>query len=159
MALSVKPALSEPPRPLAGTLPYGDRTFLTANRAVACCTDALLLLHGRGEGDLVNFRLARSQAERDMRTNKTLSISIPQLQLTQIDKMAKREKRSKSALVRDALSLYQQQQNRPVNLELLAAFRAVQQNAVSVGLDQLSSEEINAEIADYRRERRLANHK
>ena len=28
VALSVKPALSEPPRPLAGTLPYGDRTFL-----------------------------------------------------------------------------------------------------------------------------------
>jgi len=28
VALSVKPALSEPPRPLAGMLPYGDRTFL-----------------------------------------------------------------------------------------------------------------------------------
>ncbi len=28
MTLSVKPALSEPPRPLAGMLPYGDRTFL-----------------------------------------------------------------------------------------------------------------------------------
>ena len=28
MALSVKPALSEPPRPLAGMPPYGDRTFL-----------------------------------------------------------------------------------------------------------------------------------
>jgi hypothetical protein len=33
VALSVKPALSEPPRPLAGMLPYGDRTFLPpANR-------------------------------------------------------------------------------------------------------------------------------
>jgi hypothetical protein len=30
VALSVKPALSEPPRPLAGMLPYGDRTFLPA---------------------------------------------------------------------------------------------------------------------------------
>ena len=28
VALSVKSALSEPPRPLAGTLPYGDRTVL-----------------------------------------------------------------------------------------------------------------------------------
>src|SRR5260370_40849133 len=28
VALSVKPALNEPPRPLAGMLPYGDRTFL-----------------------------------------------------------------------------------------------------------------------------------
>jgi len=33
VALSVKPALSEPPRPLAGMLPCGDRTFLPpANR-------------------------------------------------------------------------------------------------------------------------------
>src|SRR5258708_20347606 len=32
VALSVKPALSEPPRPLAGMLPYGDRTFLSRNR-------------------------------------------------------------------------------------------------------------------------------
>ncbi len=30
VALSVKPALSESPRPLAGMLPYGDRTFLSA---------------------------------------------------------------------------------------------------------------------------------
>jgi len=28
VALSVNPALSRAPRPLAGTLPYGDRTFL-----------------------------------------------------------------------------------------------------------------------------------
>ena len=32
MALSVKPALSESPRPLAGTLPCGDRTFLPEKR-------------------------------------------------------------------------------------------------------------------------------
>ena len=32
MALSVKLALSESPRPLAGMLPYGDRTFLPAHR-------------------------------------------------------------------------------------------------------------------------------
>ena len=31
VALSVKSALSEPPRPLAGMLPYGDRTFLPRN--------------------------------------------------------------------------------------------------------------------------------
>jgi hypothetical protein len=32
VALSVEPALSEPPRPLAGMLPCGDRTFLLAGR-------------------------------------------------------------------------------------------------------------------------------
>ena len=90
-----------------------------------------------------------------MRTSKTLSVSISPSQLIQIDRLAKREKRSKSALVREALSLYQQRQNRPVNLELLAAFRAVQQNAVSVGLDQLSSKEIDSEIAGNRLERRF----
>ena len=42
VALSVKPALSEPPRPLAGMPPYGDRTFLpprclsAPGRATAC---------------------------------------------------------------------------------------------------------------------------
>jgi len=30
VALSVKLALSAPPRPLAGMLPFGDRTFLPA---------------------------------------------------------------------------------------------------------------------------------
>ena len=33
MALSVKTPLRDPPRPLAGTLPYGDRTFLSLARA------------------------------------------------------------------------------------------------------------------------------
>ena len=33
VARSVKPALSEPPRPLAGMLPYGDRTFLPAGES------------------------------------------------------------------------------------------------------------------------------
>ena len=32
VALSVKLALSEPPRPLAGMLPYGDRTFLPPHK-------------------------------------------------------------------------------------------------------------------------------
>jgi len=35
VALSVKSALSESPRPLAGMLPYGDRTFLPPCRSAA----------------------------------------------------------------------------------------------------------------------------
>jgi hypothetical protein len=35
VALSVEPALSRSPRPLAGMLPYGDRTFLPANKLKA----------------------------------------------------------------------------------------------------------------------------
>ena len=47
VTLSVKFALSEPPRPLAGMLPYGDRTFLPINqlmlaiRAITRPTDPL----------------------------------------------------------------------------------------------------------------------
>src|SRR5262245_21196950 len=36
VVLSVKPALSESPRPLAGMLPCGDRTFLSVSGATAC---------------------------------------------------------------------------------------------------------------------------
>jgi hypothetical protein len=36
VALSVEPALFRPSRPLAGTLPCGDRTFLPATGAAAC---------------------------------------------------------------------------------------------------------------------------
>ena len=37
MALSVKSALSEFPRPLAGMLPCGDRTFLLTDRTKPIC--------------------------------------------------------------------------------------------------------------------------
>jgi hypothetical protein len=41
VALSVKPALSEPPRPLAGMLPYGDRTFLPPSAFTKKASDCL----------------------------------------------------------------------------------------------------------------------
>jgi hypothetical protein len=43
VALSVKSALSESPRPLAGMLPCGDRTFLPANELEPACRAAIRL--------------------------------------------------------------------------------------------------------------------
>ena len=55
MALSVKLALSEPPRPLAGMLPYGDRTFLPPKKASDCPSGKL--------GSIIEIRGASPQAE------------------------------------------------------------------------------------------------
>jgi Arc/MetJ-type ribon-helix-helix transcriptional regulator len=59
-----------------------------------------------------------------------------------------------SELIREALRRYQQQQERPVNADLIAALRAVQEDANRAGLDKLSQREINAEVAASRREHR-----
>jgi hypothetical protein len=59
-----------------------------------------------------------------------------------------------SELFREALRHYQQKQEAPVNNDLMAALRAVQEDARRAGLDQLGQREIDAEITAYRRERR-----
>ena len=65
-----------------------------------------------------------------MRTTKTLSVSLPPNQLKDMEKVAKRENRTLSELVRALFREYQERQKAPVNLELLAAIRAVQNDAV-----------------------------
>ena len=59
-----------------------------------------------------------------------------------------------SELFREALRQYQQKQEAPKNTDLIAALRAVQEDALRTGLDKLSQREIDAEIAANRRERR-----
>jgi len=90
-----------------------------------------------------------------MRTSRTLSVSMPPAQLKQVERLARKENRTLSELVREALRQYQQGQESPVNTELIAALRAVQRDAIRVGLDKLPQRAINAEIAAYRREQRL----
>ena len=88
-----------------------------------------------------------------MRTSKTLSISMPPAQLKDMEKLAKKENRTLSELVREALRQYQQ--GRPaINNDLIAALRAVQSDAKSAGLDKLTMRQINAEVADSRRDKR-----
>ena len=55
-----------------------------------------------------------------------------------------------SELVREALRHYQQKQEARVNTELIAALRAVQEDARRAGLSKLTKKEINAEITAYR---------
>ena len=58
-----------------------------------------------------------------------------------------------SELFREALRQYQQKQEAPVNTNLIAALRTVQEEARRAGLDKISQREINAEITAHRRER------
>ena len=47
---------------------------------------------------------------------------------------------------------YQRKQEPPVNSELMAALRALQEDAKRAGLDKMSQRAINAEIAAHRRQ-------
>jgi Arc/MetJ-type ribon-helix-helix transcriptional regulator len=89
-----------------------------------------------------------------MRTSRTLSISMPPTQLRQAERLAKKENRTLSELVREALRQYQQKQASPVNTELIAALRAVHEDARRSGSDKLPQRAINAEVSAYRREQR-----
>jgi Arc/MetJ-type ribon-helix-helix transcriptional regulator len=85
---------------------------------------------------------------------RTLSVSMPPTQLRQVERLAKKENRTLSELVREALRRYQQKQESPVSGELLAALKAVQADARRAGLDKLPQRAINAEVAAHRREQR-----
>lgn len=98
--------------------------------------------------------LSINKHDTHMRTSRTLSVSMPPTQLRQVERLAKKENRTLSELVREALRRYQQKQESPVNTELIAALRAVQEDARQAGLDKLPQRAINAEVAAYRRERR-----
>ena len=88
-----------------------------------------------------------------MRTSKTLSVSLPPAQFKRAERLAKRENRTLSELVREALRQYERKQETPINYELIAALRAVQIGAKRARLDKLSEREIEAEVQTVRRQR------
>jgi predicted DNA-binding protein len=88
-----------------------------------------------------------------MRTSKTISVSLPPEQLKRTERLAKRENRTLSELVREALRQYEQKQEAPINYDLIAALRAVQNGARRAGLDKLTEREIDAEVTASRREK------
>ena len=88
-----------------------------------------------------------------MRTSRTLSVSLPPAQLKRAERLAKRENRTLSELVREALRQYEQKREAPINYDLIAALRAVQESAKRAGLDKLTQAEIDAEVTAARRER------
>src|SRR5580704_10613917 len=84
-----------------------------------------------------------------MRTSKTLSVSMPPTQLKQVESLARKENRTRSELVREALRQYQQKQAAPINYDLIAALRAVQESAKRSGLDKLAEREIEDEVTAH----------
>jgi predicted transcriptional regulator len=71
---------------------------------------------------------------------------MPPTQLKRAERLAKKENRTLSELVREALRQYEQKKEIPVNTDLIAALRAVQEDARRSGLDKMSQREINAEV-------------
>jgi Arc/MetJ-type ribon-helix-helix transcriptional regulator len=86
-----------------------------------------------------------------MRTSRTLSISLPPAQLRESIRLARKENRTMSELVREALRRYQQ----PSGLEspLAIALADLRADARLKGTSKLSKHQIDAEIAAVRRER------
>jgi predicted transcriptional regulator len=90
-----------------------------------------------------------------MRTSKTLSVSLPPAQLRRAERLAKRENRTLSELVREALRHYekkQAEQAATINYDLIAALRAVQASAARAGLSKLTEAQIDAEVQAHRRQ-------
>src|SRR5688572_24479574 len=85
-----------------------------------------------------------------MRTTKSVTISLPPAQLKQAERLAKQENRTMSELFREALRRYQQQEEQPRNM--LAALRALQEDAKARGLNKMTKREINATITAARKE-------
>jgi predicted transcriptional regulator len=88
-----------------------------------------------------------------MRTSKTLSVSLPPAQLKRAERLARKENRTLSELVREALRHYEQKQQAPFNYDLIAALRAVQESTKRTGLDKLTERDIDAKVTASRRER------
>lgn len=82
-----------------------------------------------------------------------MSVSLPPAQLKRAERLAKRENRTLSELVREALRQYEQQKKAPINYDLIAALRAVQGSAKKAGLDKLTEREIDEEVSATRKER------
>src|SRR5690349_13000270 len=88
-----------------------------------------------------------------MRTTKNLTVSLPPAIKRDMERTAKKENRTLSELVRETWRHYQLKQHVPINYDLIAALKAVQDSAKPAGLDKLTEGEINAEVVTHRRER------
>lgn len=89
-----------------------------------------------------------------MRTPKTISVSLPAGQLREMARVAKKENRTLSELLREAFRHYVEAQASPSNLA--DALDLVREDAHEKGLHRLTQKEINAEIRAYRREQQAS---
>lgn len=90
-----------------------------------------------------------------MRTTKTVSISLPPAQLRKAERIARRENRTMSELVREALRRYEEEvvSTGAARAAFAMALEAVQKDAARKGVQGLSLRQINAEVAALRKAR------
>lgn len=89
-----------------------------------------------------------------MRTTKVISISLPEAQYKKAVRLAKKQNRTMSELMREALRTYES-----VELRRAEGFRRLREVVASMqedskrnGTDKMTMDEINEEIAAARRE-------
>lgn len=90
-----------------------------------------------------------------MRTTKTISISLPPAQYKKAERLARKENRTMSELVREALRRYEEAASSTfaARTALAIALEAVQKDAAHQGSDRFGMRTINTEIAAERKER------
>lgn len=92
-----------------------------------------------------------------MRTTKILTITMPPSLAKEAARLAKKQNRTMSELMREAFRQYQLQDKvRPSTAalqELASAVAALREDAKRKGLDKLTMREIDAEVSAYRRGR------
>ena len=93
-----------------------------------------------------------------MRTTKNLTVSLPPAQLREMERIAKKENRTMSELVRESFRRYQQPQlvfDLREYIRQIAptppAFEAIRAEAKSKGTDKLTMAQIDREVAAVRR--------
>jgi len=91
-----------------------------------------------------------------MRTTKVISFSLPEAQYKKAVRLAKKENRTMSELLREALRIYEAENQRRNEAfrQMGEALVSMQKDAVKRGLDKMTMDEINEEIAAARREAR-----
>lgn len=88
-----------------------------------------------------------------MRTSKTLSICLAHGPVQTRRGVGQKGKPHVERAHPEALRHYEQKQRAPINYDLIAALRGVQESAKRAGLDKLTEREIGAEVIAHRRER------
>jgi len=105
----------------------------------------------------------KQEPQLDMRTTKSVTISLPPAQLRTAERLARRQNRTMSELFQEGLRRLEweeRQRRSPVGLgDLRAVIEAIQEQARMAGLDKMKRTEINAEIEAARRERGRAQQK
>jgi Arc/MetJ-type ribon-helix-helix transcriptional regulator len=92
-----------------------------------------------------------------MRTSKTISVSMPPAQLKAAERLARKQNRTMSELMREALRRYTEDSARQQKLaELGVAVATLREEAAATGAAKLTMRQINAEVAAARRQGRKA---